>query len=114
MMKKRQVSDYEINGSVRRELTSRGIDLMNLRYRTSGGSVEVSGSLQFKESKSPAQVVKELFLLESSLMGIRSVKRVKLEFDDYEKKAGKWGVDEKAIERKESEARSDEEQPEKE
>ena len=106
------VSDYEINGAVRRELSARGLNMMNLRYRCSGGTVEIGGALEFKEPKSPAQIIKDLFLLESSIMGIRGVKRVKMDFEDFEKKSGKWAVNEKAIEKKESAAPPEETKPE--
>lgn len=104
---KKVVSDYEINGSVRRELTARGLDISQIRYRTSGGSVEVSGILHFKEPKSPAQVIKELFLLDSAIAGIRGVKRVKMQFDGFEKQSGKWGVDMKAKNKEEAEKKDD-------
>ncbi|MBI4858815.1 MAG: hypothetical protein HY815_00870 [Candidatus Riflebacteria bacterium] len=87
---KKEVSDYEINGSVRRELVMRGIDLTDLRYRCSGGAVELSGKIRFKEPKAPYQVIKELTLLEQSISAIRGVKRVHMEFEDWQRSAGKW------------------------
>lgn len=95
MLGKKVVSDYEINGSVRRELVARGLDITQVRYRCHGGTVEVTGMLHFKEPKSPAQVIKELFLLDGALSAIRGVKRVKMQFDGFEKQSGKWGVDTK-------------------
>lgn len=83
----RQVSDYEINGAVRRELVARNVDLRDVRYRCSNGSVEVSGTLKFTETKSISEVAKELFILEQALSGIRGVRRVKLDFSDWERSA---------------------------
>ena len=68
---KSEVSDYEINGTVRRELTSLGIDLTGIRYRCSGGAVEVVGKLKFHEPKPPSDAIKFITLLEDQIGKIR-------------------------------------------
>jgi len=87
----KKVSDYEINGAVRRELVNRHIDLQYAQYRTSNGAVELSGRLVFRETKNIAEVAKELFMLEESVSSIRGVRRVKIEFDDWEKSTATGG-----------------------
>lgn len=81
----RKVSDYEINGMVRRTLVSRNVDLQELQYRCSNGAVDLTGSLKFKEVKSISEVAKELFLLEEAILGIRGVRRVSFNLDSWEK-----------------------------
>jgi len=97
---RKEVSDYEINGNVRRELVMRGLDLGELRYRCSGGAVELTGKLIFKEPKAPYQIIKELNLLEQAIGAIRGVKRVHMEFEDWQHSAGKWS---KTVEAEEEE-----------
>ena len=88
---KHKVSDYEINGKVRRELVSRNMDLKRVRYHTSRGAVEITGTLKFTEPKSIGEMAKELFLIEQAIMGIKGVRKVKIEFDDWEKtRSGKF------------------------
>jgi hypothetical protein len=88
---KSEVSDYEINGTIRRELTSLGIDLTGVRYRCSGGAVEIVGKLKFHEPKPPSDAIKFITLLEDQVGKIRGVKRVKIDFDDWEKSGSGWG-----------------------
>lgn len=90
-MPKSETSDYEINGAVRRELASLGVDLSALRYRCSGGAVEVQGALKFREPKPISDMIKVITLLEEQISKIRGVKRVKMDFEDWDKSNGKWG-----------------------
>ena len=90
-MPKHETSDYEINGAVRRELTSLGVDLSGVRYRCSAGAVEVQGQLKFREPKPISETIKMITLLEDQLSKIRGVRRVKVDFEDWDKSGGKWG-----------------------
>lgn len=90
-MPKHETSDYEINGAVRRELGSLGIDLSAVRHRCSGGSVEVQGQLKFREPKPVSEAIKFITLLEDNIGKIRGVRRVKIDFQDWDKSNGKWG-----------------------
>jgi hypothetical protein len=104
-MGRHEVSDYEINGTVRREIASLGIDLSGIHYRCSGGAVEITGKLKFHDPKSPAEAIKFLMVLEDQISKIRGVKRVRMDFEDWEKNAGKWGraFEEEKEEKKEEE-----------
>ena len=90
-MAKHETSDYEINGAVRRELASLGVDLSEVRYRCSGGAVEVQGKLKFREPKPITEIIKVITLLEEQLAKIRGVKRVKMDFEDWDRSGGTWG-----------------------
>jgi len=90
-MPKHETSDYEINGAVRRELASLGIDLSEIRYRCAGGAVEVQGKLKFREPKPITEVIKVITLLEDQIGKIRGVRRVKMDFEDWDRSGGKWG-----------------------
>lgn len=90
-MPKPDTSDYEINGAVRRELASHGVDLSAVRYRSSGGAVEIQGKLVFREAKAITEVIKFITMLEEQISKIRGVKRVKMDFEDWDKSNGKWG-----------------------
>lgn len=87
----RKVSDYQINGNVRRTLVARNIDLQELQYRTSNGAVDITGTLRFKEAKALAEIARELYLLEEAILGIRGVRRVSFNLDSWEKaKSGQY------------------------
>src|SRR5688500_16127664 len=90
-MPKSETSDYEINGAVRRELASMGVDLSAVRYRCSGGAVEVQGKLVFREPKPISEMIKFITIMEEQISKIRGVKRVKMDFEDWDKSNGKWG-----------------------
>lgn len=90
-MPKPETSDYEINGAVRRELASMGVDLSAVRYRCSGGAVEVQGKLVFRDPKPISEMIKFITIMEEQISKIRGVKRVKMDFEDWDKSNGKWG-----------------------
>jgi hypothetical protein len=82
---KGSVSDYEINASVRRELTSRKVDMTSIQYRTTNGAIEITGALKFLETKSIAAVQAELQILEENLGAIKGVRRVNFDLSDWER-----------------------------
>ncbi len=57
----------------------------------SGGSVEVQGQLKFREPKPVSEAIKFITLLEDNIGKIRGVRRVKIDFQDWDKSNGKWG-----------------------
>lgn len=88
----KEITDFEINNLVRRELVVRRLDTSVINFGTSGGIVYVNGQIKFIGPEVALnELPKYLYLLEQSLRGIRGVKNVKMEFEGWEKnKAGKW------------------------
>jgi hypothetical protein len=80
-----KVSDYQINGSVRRVLASREVDMTNLHYRSTSGCVDISGKLKFREPKSIPEIMKELLILEELIFDVNGVRRVSFNLDDWER-----------------------------
>jgi len=81
----RKVSDYEINGMVRRLLVSRDISLEELQYRTSSGCVDITGTLKFKEVKAISEMARELLASEEGIRSIQGGRRVSFNRDGWEK-----------------------------
>ena len=80
-----KVSDYQINGSVRRVLSLRNVELTDIHYRCTNGSVDISGCLRFREPKSIPEIMKELMILEELIFNINGVRRVIFNLDDWER-----------------------------
>lgn len=80
-----KISDYQINGCVRRVLASRDVDLTDLHYRSTSGCVDISGRLKFREPKAIPEVMKELIILEELIFKVNGVRRVSFNLDDWER-----------------------------
>ncbi|MDD2717854.1 MAG: zinc ribbon domain-containing protein [Candidatus Wallbacteria bacterium] len=87
-----EISDFEVNNLLRREMVTRRMDTGRVRFGCNGGSVTIAGVLHFTGADiSPQEVPKFLYQLEQAVKGIRGVKNVKMDFEGWEKnQAGKW------------------------
>jgi len=81
----KKISDYQINGNVRRVLAGRNVDLKDLHYRSTNGAVDITGRLRFREVKSIPEVMKELLILEELISDVKGVRRVNFNLEDWEK-----------------------------
>jgi len=89
----REVSDLEINNHIRRLLTKRRIDTNKVTYRTTSGSVTLTGQLSFiGKYLDESEILHEIQVIEDLLKNIVGVKRVTIDFEGYEKDdaSGEW------------------------
>lgn len=80
-----KISDYQINGCVRRVLASRDVDLSDVQYRSTSGCVDINGKLRFREPKAISEIMKELLILEELILAVNGVRRVTFNVDDWER-----------------------------
>lgn len=90
---KKEVSDLEVNNSIRRILTKKRIDANKLNIRSTRGSITVTGSLEFVGIvKDPEELPHDIAALEDQLKQVEGVSRVSIELDGFEKNdnTGDW------------------------
>lgn len=88
----REPTDLEISAQIRRELSSRRIDLSKIKFQVSSGNVSISGEFCFAGfTKSADETAVELKFLENALNQIKGVKNLKIEFTNWAKNnLGSW------------------------
>ncbi|MDD5090756.1 MAG: hypothetical protein PHQ23_07540 [Candidatus Wallbacteria bacterium] len=86
------ISDFEINNRVRRELVTRRFDTSTLRFGSAGGSVNISGKLHFTGGDiQPPEIPRILHQLEQAVRAIPGVKGFKIDIEEWERNpAGRW------------------------
>jgi hypothetical protein len=89
-------ADFKINADVRRVLTKHWINLKILKYSCVGGTVYVRGDLDLLYSAPHRGVdgggmtAEQVSNVERALKRISNVRRVKLQLNNWEKKADGW------------------------
>ncbi|HOY66762.1 MAG TPA: hypothetical protein PLP29_07715, partial [Candidatus Ozemobacteraceae bacterium] len=88
----REVTDLEISAGIRRELSSRRVDLGKLKFAVSGGVVTFTGELAFIGlGKSPDEIAVEIKFIESTLRMQRGVKELRFDLENLSRSdSGKW------------------------
>ena len=88
----REATDLGISAGVRRELSSRRIDLSKLKFPVKKGSITLRGELCFiGMEKNDDETAIELKFIETSLKNITGVKSISFELTNWKKSsAGKW------------------------
>lgn len=88
----RETNDLKISAAIRRELSSRRIDLTKLKFPVKSGEVTIEGDLQFVGlEKTNDEIAIELKFIESSIKGILGVSKINFEFNNWKKNdSGIW------------------------
>ena len=87
-----QATDLQITSGVRRELSSRRIDLTKLKFNVSSGEVHITGLLAFVGmERRPDEVAVELKFMESSIKAIPGVTSLEVDLENWTKTdLGQW------------------------
>ncbi len=88
----KEANDLKISAAIRRELSSRRIDLSKIKFPVKAGEVSIEGELVFVGlEKSNEETAIELKFIESSLKNILGVSKVNFELTNWKKNdSGIW------------------------
>ena len=88
----KEANDLKISAAIRRELSSRRIDLSKIKFPVKAGEVSLEGELVFVGlSKTNDEIAIELKFIESSIKAIVGVSKINYELSNWKKNdSGIW------------------------
>ena len=90
----REANDLKISSAIRRELSSRRVDLSKLKFPVKAGEVSLQGELSFVGlEKTNDEIAIELKFIESSIKNVEGVSNIVFELTNWKKNdSGIWGM----------------------
>ena len=85
-------NDLKISSAIRRELSSRRVDLSKLKFPVKAGEISLQGELEFVGlNKTKDETAIELKFIESSISSIEGVLKINFELTNWKKNdSGIW------------------------